>query len=58
MPAKRLLEQAITHGRSSYAGLEFGDEDLRAYIAPLAEVGGVLLHPRSLPPVRLFCNAL
>ena len=40
LPAKRLLEQAITHGRSSYAGLEFGDEDLRAYIAPLAEVGG------------------
>jgi two-component system, OmpR family, sensor kinase len=40
LPAKRMLEQAITHGRSSYAGLEFGDEDLRAYIAPLAEVGG------------------
>jgi signal transduction histidine kinase len=40
LPAKRMLEQAITHGRSTYAGLELGDEDLRAYIAPLAEVGG------------------
>src|SRR5207247_4656077 len=40
LPAKRLLEQAIAHGRSSYAGLEAGNEDLRAYTAPLAEVGG------------------
>jgi len=40
LPAKRLVEQAISHGRSSYAGLELGNEDLRAYTAPLAEVGG------------------
>jgi signal transduction histidine kinase len=40
LPARRLLEQAISHGRSSYAGLELGNEDLRAYTAPLAEVGG------------------
>jgi two-component system OmpR family sensor kinase len=40
LPAKELLEQAIAHGRSSYAGLEAGSEDLRAYTAPLAEVGG------------------
>ena len=40
LPAKRLLEQAIAHGGSSYAGLEAGNEDLRAYTAPLAEVGG------------------
>lgn len=40
LPAKRLLERAIAHGRSGYAGLELRDEDLRAYAAPLAEVGG------------------
>jgi len=40
LPASRLLEQAIAHGRSRYAGLELGNEDLRAYTAPLAEVGG------------------
>jgi two-component system OmpR family sensor kinase len=40
LPAKRLLEQAIARGRSSYAGLEIRNEDLRAYSAPLAEVGG------------------
>src|SRR5438105_6335485 len=40
LPAKRLLEQAIAHGRSGYAGIELGNEDLRAYTAPVAEVGG------------------
>jgi two-component system OmpR family sensor kinase len=40
LPARRLLRQAIAHGRSSFAGLEAGNEDLRAYTAPLAEVGG------------------
>jgi two-component system OmpR family sensor kinase len=40
LPAKRLLGQAIAHGRSSYAGLDSGNEHLRAYTAPLAEVGG------------------
>src|SRR4029450_11961161 len=40
LPAKRLLGQAIAHGRSSYAGLELDNEDLRAYTAPLAEGGG------------------
>jgi signal transduction histidine kinase len=40
LSAEGLLEQAIAHGRSSYAGLEAGSEDLRAYTAPLAEVGG------------------
>jgi two-component system OmpR family sensor kinase len=40
LPAKRSLEQAIAHGRSSYSGLEIRNEDLRAYTAPLAEVGG------------------
>jgi two-component system, OmpR family, sensor kinase len=40
LPAGRLLEQAILHGRPSYGGLESGNDDLRAYTAPLAEVGG------------------
>jgi two-component system OmpR family sensor kinase len=40
LPARRLLGQAIAHGRSSYAGLDTGNEHLRAYAAPLAEVGG------------------
>jgi two-component system OmpR family sensor kinase len=40
LPAKQLLERAIAHGRSGYAGLELGGEDLRAYTAPLADVGG------------------
>jgi len=40
LPARHLLQQAIANGRSGYAGLESGNEDLRAYTAPLAEVGG------------------
>jgi two-component system OmpR family sensor kinase len=40
LPAGRLLEQSITHGHSGYTGLESGSEHLRAYTAPLAEVGG------------------
>ena len=40
LPAQRLLGRAIAHGRASYAGLELGNEDLRAYAAPLADVGG------------------
>jgi two-component system OmpR family sensor kinase len=40
LPAEVLLAQAIAHGRPSYANLEIRDEDLRAYAAPLAEVGG------------------
>ena len=40
LPARRLLEQAAARGRSSYGGIEIGDEDLRVYTAPLAEVGG------------------
>jgi two-component system, OmpR family, sensor kinase len=40
LPAKRQLERAIAHGRSGYAGFEVRNEDLRAYTAPLADVGG------------------
>jgi signal transduction histidine kinase len=40
LPAKRLLQPAIARGHSGYADLELGDEDLRAYAAPLADVGG------------------
>lgn len=40
LPARKLLRRAISHGRSSYAGIESGGDDLRAYAAPLAEVGG------------------
>ena len=40
LPAKRLLAPAIARGHSGYADLELGDEDLRAYAAPLADVGG------------------
>jgi len=40
LPAKRLLSEAIAHGHASYAGLDGSGEHLRAYTAPLAEVGG------------------
>lgn len=40
LPARRQLDQAIGLGRSGYTDLELGDDDLRAYTAPLAEVGG------------------
>jgi two-component system OmpR family sensor kinase len=40
LPARRQLGDAIAQGRSGYANLELGDEDLRAYTAPLADVGG------------------
>jgi two-component system OmpR family sensor kinase len=40
LPATRLLERSIANGRSGYSGLESGNEDLRAYTAPLADVGG------------------
>jgi signal transduction histidine kinase len=40
LPAGPLLTAAIAHGRSGYAGLDSGGEHLRAYTAPLAEVGG------------------
>ena len=40
LPAKRLLSETIAHAHASYAGLDSGGEHLRAYTAPLAEVGG------------------
>jgi signal transduction histidine kinase len=40
LPAPPLLRPAIDRGRPGYANIESGDEDLRAYAAPLAEVGG------------------
>ncbi|HEX6491824.1 MAG TPA: HAMP domain-containing sensor histidine kinase [Gaiellaceae bacterium] len=40
LPAGQLLAAAIARGRSGYANLDGGGEHLRAYTAPLAEVGG------------------
>jgi signal transduction histidine kinase len=40
LPAGRLLARAISGGRSRYASFESGGDDMRAYTAPLADVGG------------------
>jgi two-component system OmpR family sensor kinase len=40
LPAGGLLTRAIAHGRSGYSDLRLDGDLLRAYAAPLAEVGG------------------
>jgi two-component system OmpR family sensor kinase len=40
LPAEPMLTRAISRGRSGYTNLDSGGERLRAYVAPLAEVGG------------------
>ncbi|MGB2873996.1 MAG: HAMP domain-containing sensor histidine kinase [Gaiellaceae bacterium] len=40
LPAGESLRRAITAGLSGYSNLELGGDHLRAYTAPLAEVGG------------------
>lgn len=40
LPAPKLMRRAIDPGRPGYANIESGGDDLRAYAAPLAEVGG------------------
>jgi two-component system OmpR family sensor kinase len=40
LPAQVLVRRAIVRGRSGYANIESAGDDLRAYAAPLADVGG------------------
>jgi len=40
LPAQPLVRRAIVRGRPGYANIESAGDDLRAYAAPLAEVGG------------------
>jgi two-component system, OmpR family, sensor kinase len=40
LPVERLLDRAIRRGRSGYTDVASGGEELRAYTAPLADVGG------------------
>jgi two-component system OmpR family sensor kinase len=40
LPAQPLVRCAIGRGRPGYANIESADDDLRAYAAPLADVGG------------------
>jgi hypothetical protein len=40
LPAPKLVDRAIGGGRPGYGDIESGGDDLRAYAAPLAEVGG------------------
>jgi signal transduction histidine kinase len=40
LPAQALVRRAIGRGRPGYANMESAGDDLRAYAAPLADVGG------------------
>ncbi len=40
LPVQPLWRQVIATGRSRYAGAELGGDDLRLYVAPLADAGG------------------
>jgi signal transduction histidine kinase len=40
LPAQSLVRRAIERGRPGYANIESAGDDLRAYAAPLADVGG------------------
>jgi len=40
LPAQSLVRRAIGRGRPGYANIESAGDDLRAYAAPLADVGG------------------
>jgi two-component system, OmpR family, sensor kinase len=40
LPAQALVRRAIGRGRPGYANIESAGDDLRAYVAPLADVGG------------------
>ncbi|HYX76581.1 MAG TPA: HAMP domain-containing protein, partial [Gaiellaceae bacterium] len=40
LPAQALVRRAIGRGRPGYANIESAGDDLRAYAAPLADVGG------------------
>ena len=40
LPADAQVQAAIDHGRSGFADGDLGDEQIRMYIAPLADVGG------------------
>jgi two-component system, OmpR family, sensor kinase len=40
LPAQLLVRRAIGRGRPGYANMESAGDDLRAYAAPLADVGG------------------
>ena len=40
LPAQPLVRRAIGRGRPGYANIESAGDDLRAYAAPLADVGG------------------
>ena len=40
LPAPQLIRHAIREGRSGYGDIESDGDDLRAFAAPLAEVGG------------------
>jgi two-component system, OmpR family, sensor kinase len=41
LPARRSLTEAIDRGRGNYANAQLGDERVRLYTAPLADIGGV-----------------
>lgn len=40
LPVQTTLRKVIARGRGSYANAELGSDDLRLYLAPLAETGG------------------
>jgi two-component system, OmpR family, sensor kinase len=40
LPVEPLVRRVVSEGRARYAGVELGSDELRVYVAPLAETGG------------------